>query len=197
MRGTERATRADKRLLAFARRQALEPKLLGVNQLVLGMADLLHRVLGERIAVRMRLADKLAPVLADPNQLENAILDLVVNARDAMPEGGTLVIETSSVLLSETEARGQEPSFPRAHVKISASDTGSGMSAEVQARAFEPFFTTKQPGAGTGLGLTQVYGFIKQSGGLCSLDSELGKSDNSQHPFAQCRSGRNCGVSRR
>jgi CheY-like chemotaxis protein len=168
MRGTERATALTNRLLAFARRQALEPKVFDVNELLSEMADLLRRTLGERIAVRMRLADGVGSVLADPNHLESAILNLVVNARDAMPDGGIVTIETSSKDL------GPEPASGR-YVLISVSDTGAGMAAHVKSRAFEPFFTTKQPGEGTGLGLPQVYGFIKQSGGLCLLESEIGK----------------------
>jgi PAS domain S-box-containing protein len=171
LRGTERAAQLTNRLLAFARRQTLEPKLIDVNQLVLGMSDLLHRTLGERISVRLSLAEGLPAVSADVNQLENAILNLAVNSHDAMPEGGSLSIETA--LAGEVESRPAEITDKATmFVRITVGDTGSGMTPDVLDMAFEPFFTTKQAGQGTGLGLSQVYGFIKQSGGYCRLDSE-------------------------
>lgn len=171
LRGSERAATLTNRLLAFARRQALEPKLLEANQLLLGMSDLLHRTLGERIAVRMELADDPCSIIADPNQLESAVLNLVVNARDAMPDGGALKIETANAAFDSPVAGGGAGRF----AKISISDSGSGMAEAIRQRAFEPFFTTKQLGEGTGLGLAQVYGFVKQSGGHCRLDSEPGE----------------------
>jgi PAS domain S-box-containing protein len=171
LRGTERAATLTGRLLAFARRQTLEPTLVDVNQLVLGMSDLLHRTLGERISVRLSLAEDLPAVLADHNQLESAILNLAVNSHDAMPDGGTLAIETAAAGDAERET---EPGQAATFVRITVSDTGVGMAPDVRDMAFEPFFTTKQPGQGTGLGLSQVYGFIKQSGGYCQLDSEPG-----------------------
>ena len=167
--GVERATALTNRLLSFARRQALEPKLLDINRLILGMSDLLHGTLGEAITAEMRLADDLPPVFVDPSQLETAILNLAVDARDAMPEGGRLTIETARASFAEMAPD------PGEYVRIAVTDCGSGMSADTRARAFEPFFTTKQTGEGTGLGLAQVYGFIKQSGGHCRLDSEPGK----------------------
>jgi CheY-like chemotaxis protein len=168
--GTERAATLTGRLLAFARRQALEPTLVDVNLLVLGMSDLLHRTLGERISVRLSLAEDLPAVLADHNQLENAILNLAVNSHDAMPDGGTLAIETAAT--AGDAEREAEPGQAAAFVRITVSDTGVGMAPEVRDMAFEPFFTTKQPGQGTGLELSQIYGFIKQSGGYCRIDSE-------------------------
>jgi PAS domain S-box-containing protein len=156
----ERAAVLTNRLLAFARRQALAPRLLDVNRLIRSMSDLLGRALAETILLEMRLAPDVRSVLADPNQLENAILNLAINARDAMPDGGTLSITTANA--------------GDGYVAVTIADTGSGMSREIRERAFEPFFTTKQPGQGTGLGLAQVYGFIEQSGGRCRIDSEPG-----------------------
>jgi signal transduction histidine kinase len=173
LRGTERAAQLTSRLLAFARRQTLDPKPIDVNQLILGMSDLLHRTLGERISVGLSLAEDLPAVSADVNQLENAILNLAVNSHDAMPEGGRLVIETA--LSGEGERRPLEIIDKATRfVRITVRDTGSGMALDVLEMAFEPFFTTKEAGQGTGLGLSQVYGFIKQSGGYCRLDSEPG-----------------------
>jgi signal transduction histidine kinase len=174
LRGTERAAQLTSRLLAFARRQALEPKPIDVNQLILGMSDLLHRTLGERISVSLSLAEGLPADFSDVNQLESAILNLAVNSHDAMPEGGSLGIETA--LATEEEYRPVVQIIDKATtiVRITVRDTGSGMAPDVLEMAFEPFFTTKQAGEGTGLGLSQVYGFIKQSGGYCRLTSEPG-----------------------
>ena len=174
MRGAQRAAALTQRLLAFSRRQPLDPKPVDSGRLVTGMSELLRRTLGEQIAIETVLAGGLWRVFADPNQLEIGILNLAVNARDAMPDGGKLTIETANAHLDEGYAATHSEVVPGQYVVISISDTGTGMSAEVQARAFEPFYTTKDVGHGTGLGLSQVYGFVKQSGGHVKIYSELG-----------------------
>jgi PAS domain S-box-containing protein len=175
MRGAERAASLTQRLLAFSRRQPLDPKTVDVGRLVTGMSELLRRTLGEQVAIETVLAGGLWRVLVDPNQLEVSILNLAVNARDAMPAGGKLTIETANTRLDEAYAARQSEVVPGQYVVISITDSGVGMSREVQARAFEPFYTTKDIGHGTGLGLSQVYGFVKQSGGHVKLYSEQGQ----------------------
>jgi signal transduction histidine kinase/CheY-like chemotaxis protein len=175
LRGVDRAAALTHRLLAFARRQPLAPEPLEPNKLVGGMSDLLRRTLGESIKIETALADDLWRAFADPNQLESAILNLAVNARDAMPEGGNLMIETANVRLDRTYADIHDVAAPGPYVMIAITDTGSGMPTEIAERAFEPFFTTKEVGRGTGLGLSQVYGFIKQSGGHVKIYSEPGE----------------------
>lgn len=175
MRGAQRAAALTQRLLAFSRRQPLEPKPINVNRLVSGMSDLLMRTLGEQIAIETVLGGGLWPTLADPNQLENAVLNLAVNARDAMPNGGRLTIETANAHLDEIYIAGTDGVRVGQYVLVAVSDTGTGMSRAVSAQAFEPFFTTKDAGHGTGLGLSQVYGFVKQSNGHVSIYSELGQ----------------------
>ncbi|OYV35761.1 MAG: hypothetical protein B7Z80_17405 [Rhodospirillales bacterium 20-64-7] len=170
-----RAAALTHRLLAFSRRQPLAPKPLNVHRLLAGMSDMLHRTLGETIAVEFVSAAGLWPALADANQLENAVLNLAVNARDAMPGGGHLSIETQTIFLDETYAGKHADVQAGQYVLIAVTDTGLGMSPETQAKVFEPFFTTKAPGQGTGLGLAQVYGFVKQSGGHVSIYSEPGE----------------------
>lgn len=174
-RGAERAAILTKRLLAFSRRQTLAPTTIDVNRLVSGMSDLLLRTLGAAISVETILDARVWPVSADENQLENALLNLAVNARDAMPDGGKLTIATSNVALPDDDAGAQEEIAAGHYTRITVSDTGSGMTAEVLAKAFDPFFTTKDIGQGTGLGLSQVYGFVKQSGGHVRIISEPGK----------------------
>ena len=174
MRGAERAASLTHRLLAFSRRQPLEPKPVDLNRLVAGMSDLMRRSLGEQVAIETVLSGGLWRVNADPNQLEVSVLNLAVNARDAMPSGGKLTIETANVRLEESHAAAQAELPPGEYVVISITDTGSGMSHDVLAHAFEPFYTTKDIGHGTGLGLSQVYGFVKQSGGNVKIYSELG-----------------------
>jgi len=173
MTGARRAATLTQRLLAFARRQPLDPQSMNVNELVSGMSDLFSRTLGESIAVEVKLDDTIGFAYADPTELEAALLNLAVNARDAMPNGGKLLIETASVRFDETEAVAYGIQTG-AHVLIAVTDTGSGMSKEVLDQAIEPFFTTKEAGHGTGLGLSQVYGFVKQSGGHVHIDSKLG-----------------------
>jgi PAS domain S-box-containing protein len=171
--GATRAAVLTQRLLAFARRQALEPKSLSVNDLIGGMSEMLRRTLGETIAVEIVLGAGLWQTLIDVNQLENAILNLAINSRDAMPDGGRLTIETGNVYLDEAYAAAAEVS-PGQYVGLFLSDTGTGMTPEVISKAFDPFFTTKGIGQGTGLGLSQVYGFIRQSGGHVKIYSEVG-----------------------
>ena len=173
MRGAQRAAALTQRLLAFSRQQPLDPKPLDSNRLVAGMSDLLRRTLGEQIAIETVLAGGLWLVNADPNQLEVGILNLAVNARDAMPNGGKLTIETANTHLDESYAAYQAEVVPGQYIVIAITDSGTGMSRETVARAFEPFFTTKEVGHGTGLGLSQVYGFVKQSGGHVKIYSEL------------------------
>ncbi len=175
MRGAQRAVFLTQRLLAFSRQQPLDPKPVEVNRLVTEMSDLLRRTIGEQIAVEVVLSGGLWRANVDANQLEIAILNLAVNARDAMPNGGRLTIETSNAVLDESYAAGQAEVAPGQYVAIAISDTGVGMSPETLARAFDPFFTTKDAGHGTGLGLSQVYGFVKQSGGHVRIYSELGQ----------------------
>ena len=173
--GSQRAATLTQRLLAFARRQALDPRSLDANKLVAGMSELLRRTLGESVAVETVLAGGLWRTMADPNQLENALLNLAVNARDAMPGGGRLTIETANTFLDEAYVAQHPEVVPGQYVMIAVSDTGTGMSADTIDRVFEPFFTTKEFGQGTGLGLSQVYGFIKQSNGHVKIYSELGQ----------------------
>jgi signal transduction histidine kinase len=174
MRGTQRAASLTQRLLAFSRQQPLDPKPADLSRLVSSMSDLLRRTLGEQIAIETVLAGGLWRVSIDANQLEIAIINLAVNARDAMPAGGRLTIETANVRLDEGYASKQAEVVPGQYVMLAVTDTGSGMSSATAARAFEPFFTTKDVGHGTGLGLSQVYGFVKQSGGHVKIYSELG-----------------------
>ena len=169
---TQRAAALTHRLLAFSRRQPLDPRALDVNELIGASNDLLHRTSGESIELLLVLADGLWPVRCDANQLENAVLNLVINARDSMPDGGQLTIETSNAVLDQPlEAEVEAGQY----VCITVSDTGTGMSAKTIERAFDPFFTTKPIGQGTGLGLSMIYGFARQSGGHAKIDSELGK----------------------
>jgi len=169
-----RAAALTHRLLAFARRQALQPRPVAPDELVQGMAELIGRTVGPAVAVRLDLDDGTWPVLCDPNQLENVLLNLAINARDAMPGGGTLTISTSNTRLTETDVAGQDSARPGDYVEIAVRDTGTGMDEATRARAFEPFFTTKPIGQGTGLGLSQTYGFVRQSDGAVRLDSAPG-----------------------
>lgn len=175
MQGADRAAALTQRLLAFSRRQPLDPKPIDVGRLVINMSDLLRRTLGEQIAIETVLAGGLWKVNVDANQLEVSLLNLAINARDAMPEGGKLTIETANACLDEKYAAAQAEVIPGQYVVICMTDTGSGMAKEILARAFEPFFTTKDVGHGTGLGLSQVYGFVKQSGGHIRIYTEVGE----------------------
>jgi len=175
MNGARRAASLTQRLLAFSRRQPLDPKPIDINALVNDLSELVHRTLGETIAVETVLGAGLWLVEADPNELEAAILNLAVNARDAMPDGGRLTIETSNAHIDEAHVSAPSEVLPGQYIAISVTDTGTGMDAGTIAQAFEPFFTTKPVGKGTGLGLSQVYGFVKQSGGHVKICSEVGE----------------------
>ncbi|WP_181885611.1 hybrid sensor histidine kinase/response regulator [Trinickia dinghuensis] len=175
LRGAERAANLTRRLLAFSRRQALDAKPTDVGKLMAGMSDLLRRTLGEAISIEAVNAADLWRVSVDANQLESALLNLAVNARDAMPGGGKLTIETANCVLDPSYVARFDGLDAGQYVMIAVSDTGSGMTKDVLERAMEPFFTTKEVGHGTGLGLSQIYGFVKQSGGHVRIYSETGE----------------------
>jgi len=170
----ERGAELTRSLLAFARRQPLEPRTVDVGRQLRGMEALLARTLGEHVAVRFVLHDETWAATVDPAQLESAVLNLALNARDAMPDGGALTVEAVNARLDAAYARGDAEILPGDYVMVAVSDTGTGMPPEVAARAFEPFFTTKEVGKGSGLGLSMVYGFVKQSGGHARIYSEAG-----------------------
>ena len=173
--GAHRAGTLVRRLLAFSRQQPLAPEALDANKLVSGMSELIARSLGESVRMETVLGGGLWPTLVDPAQLETSILNLCVNARDAMPEGGRLTLETANCHLDDRYSR-LHPGVPSGqYVLIAVTDTGTGMSADVAAKAFDPFFTTKETGKGTGLGLSQVFGFVKQSGGHIKIYTEIGQ----------------------
>ena len=171
----DRASSLTQQLLAFSRRQVLKPKVLDLNTVVAGLEGMLQRLVGEDIHLVTALDPELGPVKADPGQIEQAIMNLVVNARDAMPQGGRLTIETANVGRTTADRRGESLKEPARYAMLAVSDTGCGMDAQTQARIFEPFFTTKEVGKGTGLGLSTVYGIVEQSGGHIDVASELGR----------------------
>jgi signal transduction histidine kinase/DNA-binding response OmpR family regulator len=175
-----RAAALTHRLLAFSRRQSLDSKPVEMNQLVTSMGELLHRSINESIRLEMVLNEKLWTAEADPNQLESALLNLVLNARDAMPDGGLLLIETSNQHLDRSYTIDHENLLPGDYVMLSVSDTGCGMPESVISRAFDPFFTTKPIGQGTGLGLSMIYGFCKQSHGHVTIKSDVGQGTTVQ-----------------
>ena len=169
-----RAASLTQRLLAFSRRQSLDPMPADINELIVSMSDLMDRAVNERIDLKLVLAPDLPAGVVDTHQLENAILNLVLNARDAMPEGGALTVETSTVDLDEAQAAARPGLSPGRYLVIAVSDTGVGMSPELIEKVFDPFFTTKPLGQGTGLGLSMVYGFARQSGGAAAIHSQVG-----------------------
>ncbi len=172
--GVSRGARLAQQLLAFGRRQALEPKVINVGRFIRGMDDMLRRTIGADIEFETCVSGGLWNTLLDPNQVENAVLNLAINARDAMPEGGKLTIEAGNAFLDDRYAASHEGLRPGQYVMLAVTDTGSGMPADVVQRVFEPFFSTKPEGKGTGLGLSMVYGLVKQSGGHIKIYSELG-----------------------
>jgi signal transduction histidine kinase/ActR/RegA family two-component response regulator len=171
---SDRCAELVQHLLAFARKQPLQPRKVNVSDAILDIAKLLRPTLGEHIEVESTLERDIPTALVDPSQLANALINLAINARDAMPDGGKLLLEGAGVVLDEAYARANPDVLPGAYVMIAVTDTGTGMSAEMCEKAFEPFFTTKETGKGTGLGLSMVYGFVKQSCGHIKIYSELG-----------------------
>jgi len=173
--GCERASELSKRLLSFVRREPVDPQSVDINEVIARTSDLAWHSLGDRIATTSRLSDDLWPVFVDPNQLETALLNLALNARDAMEGGGRLTVETINCQVDEASDDTHPGIAPGDYVAISIGDTGSGMPPEVRDKAFDPFFTTKEAGKGTGLGLSQVNGFVTRFGGRCIIDSEPGR----------------------
>jgi len=173
-RAGEQAASLTRQLLAFARREVVQPRVLDLDTVITGVEDMLHRTLGEHVELATSLAGDLHPVLADPGQLEQVLVNLAVNARDAMPGGGTLTIDTSNITVDAESIAGGSESPLGQQVRLRVSDTGAGMTREVVAHAFEPFFTTKADGAGTGLGLATVYGILQQADGHIRIYSEPG-----------------------
>jgi signal transduction histidine kinase len=170
----ERAAGLTRQLLAFSRKQVLQPQVVDVNSLLRNLCKLLERLIGEDVDLTLSLDSGLAPARVDPGQFEQAIINLAVNARDAMPQGGSLRISTDDAQSDDDYTFGHPDSPPGRYIRIIVTDTGEGMDEATRKRIFEPFFSTKAPGQGTGLGLAMVYGFVHQSGGRVGVESELG-----------------------
>ena len=183
MKAAKRGAEITHRMLAFAGRQTLVPRILDVNQIMRSTHSLLVHGAPETITFKLELANTLWPCKIDPGQLENAVLNLVINARDAMPDGGVLTITTSNVIYGEQDIADLKGFKPGEYVMIDVTDTGTGMDARTKEQVFEPFFTTKEPGRGTGLGLSMIYGFVKQSDGYSNVVSEPGKGTSIQLLF--------------
>jgi two-component system cell cycle sensor histidine kinase/response regulator CckA len=181
----QRAAALTQQLLAFSRKQILQPQVVDLNQVVSRVELILRRLIGEDIELAVEAEASLGHVLVDPGQAEQILMNLAVNSRDAMPTGGRLMIETSNVVLDQSDANRQLSVVPGPHVMLSVSDTGIGMDLLTQSRIFEPFFTTKGPGRGTGLGLSTVFGIVQQSGGAIEVSSELGKGTTFKIYFPQ------------
>ena len=168
------AANLTQQLLAFSRKQIIEPKIIDLNDVLLGMRQMLSRLIGEDVQLVILPGRRLGRIKADPGQIEQIVINLVVNARDAMPKGGQLMIETENTRLDDAYCKHHREAFAGEYVKLTVSDTGIGMSKEVLGQIFEPFFTTKSKGKGTGLGLAMVYGAVKQNGGTIEVYSEPG-----------------------
>ena len=192
----ERGAELTARLLAFSRKQPLKPKTVNLNQLLGDMTELLRRSLGETISIRVNTDEDIWPCEVDPVQMQSVVLNLAVNARDAMPQGGRLTIETANRYLDQDETAANPEILPGDYVHLAVSDNGTGMSTDVLERVFEPFFTTKRMGEGTGLGLSITYGFVKQSGGHVKIDSEPDKGSTINIYLPRVSDGVQAGAAR-